>query len=400
MTTGPFHSLTTMSSEDATPNATPRRLLIVNQTVGYLYVDLANAALEHYAEVCLLTGSLVELGSRLDPRITVRKIARYRKGSVLGRLWSWMISFVQIVVLIRLRYRHYDIIAASNPPLSTWLPLFSPNRIGLHVLDLYPEALYKTEMVSAGNLIVRIWARINRATYPRFTSIWALTPSMTRMIGEKYDCRVTHVPAWASRLASPQASDYLKRLGLLNKWIVLYSGNLGREHDIEALVECAAKLQECEGLVFVIAGQGWKREALERTVKERQLGNVCLLPKLAEDDFSALLNHARLGVVTQSLRTADVCIPSKTFNLLSAGLPILGIGDPESDFGYLVRDHKVGAVYKPHDTVGMGQFITSCWQDPKIGRALRMQVATAAAQFTTENARRIVQSFVRENGNP
>lgn len=393
MTTGPFHSLTTMSSEDATPDATPRRLLIVNQDVGYLYVDLANAALESYDEVCLLTGSLVELGSRLTPRVTVRKIARYRKGSVLGRLWSWVTSFVQIVVLIKLRYRKYDIIAATNPPLSTWLPLLCPNRIGLHVLDIYPEALYKTEMVSAGNPIVRIWTRINRAAYPRFARIWALTPSMVHMIGGKYDCRVTHVPAWASRLTSPEASDYLGRAGLLDKWIVLYSGNLGREHDVEALVECAARLQDCEGLAFVIAGQGWKRAALEQAVKERLIQNVHFLPKLAEDDFSTLLAHARLGVVTQSLRTAEVCIPSKTFNLLSAGLPILGIGDPESDFGHLVRDHAVGAVYQPHDTVGMSQFVTTCWQDPEISRAFRTRVAATAREFTAENARRIVQSF-------
>jgi len=369
------------------------KLVILNQDVGYLFVDLANAALDHYDEVVLLTGSVVELGSQLDGRVVVRKIFRYQRRSVYSRLKSWLLGFFQVLWLLATRYRQHDVLVATNPPLNGLLPMLVSNRMGLYVLDLYPEALHTTGLVSPKNAIFRVWGWLNRLSYRRFSAIWVLTPSMRESVEKHYQVSVRLGPAWAAEVIANSDEDFLDNEKLSGRWIVLYSGNMGREHDVEVLLDCAAKLRDCEGLTFVIAGEGWKKEMIEDRISVENLSNVRLLPKLPAGQFSALLMAAKVGVVTQSSRTADVCIPSKTFNLLSYGLPIMGIGEPDSDFGRLVENNGAGRVFKKQQAAEIAEFLRLNWQDDAELSGLRNHAADTAKSFTKANADRLVEEF-------
>ena len=378
---------------DATVSSHNKKLVLINQDAGYLFIDIANAALSHYSEVILMSGSITELGSNLDNRVKVTRIFRYRRGSLISRLTSWLLGFAQVVWLLRTRFGSHEVVASSNPPLNTLLPLFIRSKSGLYVLDLYPEALHKTGMISENNLIVRWWARLNSTAYRHFSTIWALTPSMKTSIEEAYGVKTELAPAWACEMGTDTDRSFLDKAGLAGAWVVLYSGNLGREHDVEALLECAARLSDCEDLIFVIAGQGWKRKKLQNHVTTEGLSNVRFLPKLPAPEFSALLSHAQIGVVTQSLRTADVCIPSKTFNLLANGLPILGIGKPDSDFGQLIEKSGSGHVFLPDQTDGMSRFILTCWEENAAVLGYRRNALHTAGNFTRSNADQLVDQF-------
>lgn len=373
-----------------------KRLVIVNQDVGYLFVDLANAALQQYDEVVLMSGSIVELGSHLDKRIQVCSMLRYRRNSVFSRFASWVLGAAQIALLLITRYRRYDVLASSNPPLNSLLPLVVGNRIGLYVLDLYPEALNETGMVRKNSLLVKLWRKLNACAYRRFDFIWTLTPSMRRVLKQNYAINAGFVPAWAGQMHRHKDSAVITKLGLTDRWMVLYSGNLGREHDVEVLLECASALQSQRKIAFVIAGEGWKKDLIVQRAAKEKLDNVMVLPKLPAGEFSALLAHAKIGVVTQSLRTAGVCIPSKTFNLLSTGLPVLGIGNPESDFGQLINAGGSGKVFNPDRVNEIIQFILSCASDESVRQAFRQRAIESAEAFTPRNAQRLVDELAGE----
>ena len=376
-----------------------KKLVIVNQDVGYLFIDLANAALGHYDQVVLISGSIVELGSGLDDRVETQSMIRYRRHSVVSRFFSWILGTLHVAWLLSTRYRRHDVLAASNPPLNSLLPLIIRNRIGLYVLDLYPEALYQTGMLAKKSPVVRSWSRLNKWAYRRLDTIWALTPSMRSMIERHYGVEVGFAPAWASQMQDKPDRTVVEKLGLAGRWVVLYSGNLGREHDVEVLLECASKLRAHDQILFVIAGEGWKKKVLAERADLEALANVMLLPKMPSGEFASLLSEAKVGVVTQSLRTADVCIPSKTFNLLSVGVPILGIGNPDSDFGDLINTSGSGRVFKPDQVDEICQFILSCWDDEEFLHGLQCRARLSAGSFTSKNAMRLVEEFVGEVSN-
>ena len=102
-------------------------------------------------------------------------------------------------------------------------------------------------------------------------------------------------------------------------------------------------------------------------------------------------------MVTQSLRTADVCIPSKTFNLLASGLPILGIGKPDSDFGALIDGTGSGQVFRPDKVDEMSRFVSSCWENETVWQNYRQRARTAAESFTRSNAEQLVDQFAMED---
>lgn len=370
-----------------------RKVVVLNQDVGYLFIDIANAAQGRYAEVVLLSGSVVELGSQLDSGVQRHSTVRYRRTSFLARLFTLVGGFIHIVWLLRTRFRNHEVLAASNPPFNTLLPLFVRNRTGLYVLDLYPEALYETGWVSRRNPVVRLWSRLNAAAYRRFAGVWALTPSMRTTMKKIYGWDVGFVPGWASRISSNADYNFLERQGLSDKWVVLYSGNLGREHDLEVLLDCAVKLISEEDIVFVIAGEGWKRKALLDRVEKENLRNVRILAKLPGPEFSALLLHARMGVVTQTMRAARINIPSKTFNILAAGVPVLGIGEPDSDFGRLVNESGAGRVFGPSQVEEICSFVLSCRDDETVWSEFQERARLKAESFTAGNAVRLVEEF-------
>lgn len=370
-----------------------KKLVIVNQDVGYLFIDLANAALADYDEVVLLAGSVIEFGSSLDEKVVSRRIVRYRRQSMISRAVTWVLGIVQIFWLLLTKYRRHEVLLSSNPPLTSLLPLILRRKMGLYVLDHYPEALHKTGMVRENHPIVKIWGWLNRKAYPRFSAIWTLTPSMKRAIESGYGVTVTHIPAWASERNGDTNPAFLAQNGLENAWIVLYSGNIGREHDVECLLECAARMREAENLRFVIAGEGWKKKMLADRIAAENLQNAVLLPKLPGPDFAALLDHTKIGVVTQSPRTADVSIPSKTFNLLAAGLPILGIGRPNSDFGDLIGSSGSGQVFTSGQIDEMCAFIRDCRDDPAKAASFPENARKTALSFTRANAEKLVRAF-------
>lgn len=374
-------------------NPDSKQLLIVNQDASYLTVDIANASLRRYGEVHLACGSVVELGVPLDQRVKLVAIARYRRNSTLARAVSWLGGFTQILFLLLFRFRKADVLVASNPPLNTLLPLLFRNRIGLYVLDLYPEALYETGFLERSSFIVRIWRKANTYAYPRLCSVWALTPSMTKTIQAVYGVGVSYLPAWASPIESGGDTGFLAREGLEDKWIVVYSGNLGREHDLEVLLDCAPQLAGLEDVLIVIAGDGWKKTSLVQRVEREGISNVKFLPKLPAAEYSSLLSHAKVGVVTQSLRAAEIMIPSKTFNLLAAGLPVLGLGRPDSDFGRVIADGPAGQVFRPDDVEGIAGFVKACKSDAEVLAGYEMGARQTARSFTADNARVLVDEF-------
>lgn len=375
-----------------------RKLVIVNQWAGYLFVDLANEGLNHYDEVVLLAGRISELNTSLANSVTVDRLPEYRRGSLGARLISWIGGFISIIIKLRRKYAGYDVLLSTNPPLATWVPLFARNSVSLYVLDLYPEALQMTGMLGEHNLICRAWKALNAITYRKFKQIFVLTDGMKAVI-ELYEVSgVQVIPPWSSILADRSKGEMynvpiLNELDLNNCFIVLYAGNLGKEHDIEALVTAAEHLKSSEIIKFVIMGGGWKHQMIAEHVRESGLENVLMLPFQESDKFNEILAASHLGVVAQSISTATVCIPSKTFNLLAAGKPLLVIGSPDSDLGRMIAENYCGGAFASDDGESLAGFIEYLAVNPAAFQEMSEAASKYAQHFTAANASTLIKSM-------
>ena len=371
-----------------------KNLLIINQMSGYLFIDIANYAVQKYNSVVLMTGSLHPLMTDIDKSVKIVYIKKYNRKSVLTRFVSWVFGFVQIAWLIKFRYRNYEVLASSNPPIASWLPLIVPNKTHLVVLDVYPEALSATRMMTETHFIYRFWEKLNQISYKRFKNIYTLTNGMKDQLAVYKNEKVHVVPPWPEKFikTSQGTNIFIEKFCLQDKFIVLYSGNLGREYDIECLADVARNLRPHTDIIIVVAGKGWRYETLKDLISKESLRNMLLIPFQDADGFNASLNAMHIGVVVQARSAPKVCIPSKIYNIMAFSKPILCIGSNDTDLGRLVTSENLGSVFMPSEVQDIADFILTLFMNKNIYSVYCAAVNSVANKFTKSNAATIVDT--------
>ena len=122
-----------------------------------------------------------------------------------------------------------------------------------------------------------------------------------------------------------EQNPFVKEHHLENKFVVMYSGNIGYTHSVECLIEVAKNMQTDNDVKFLMIGEGKKKTDLVAQAEELNLRNITFLPL---QDFNVLpysLASADLGIITLDENVSRVSVPSKTFNLMAVGVPLLVI---------------------------------------------------------------------------
>ena len=184
-------------------------------------------------------------------------------------------------------------------------------------------------------------------------------------------------------------NSFLVDLGLEDKFIIMYSGNLGRTHNIEILLDLAEKLSE-HPYFFLIIGGGDQYEFIKKEIDHRKLTNVKLMPWQTPDKLPLTLAAADIGVVSLGDEGANFSIPSKTFNLMSVGVPILSIASSESALATLIEENQIGKNFEKDNIQDMLTFVTSLFEDENKRLSYRESALETSKNFGPDNALKFV----------
>jgi glycosyltransferase involved in cell wall biosynthesis len=126
------------------------------------------------------------------------------------------------------------------------------------------------------------------------------------------------------------------------KFVVGYSGNFGRAHSFDELLEAMTLLGSREEVHFVLIGEGAGLAQLLETVERRCLHHVSFYPYQPHDSLRESLGAIDLHIVTLKEHVEGLVYPSKIYGVLAAGRPIAFVGDEGGEISTLVRDRKIG----------------------------------------------------------
>lgn len=265
---------------------------------------------------------------------------------------------------LRLVRRGDEMMAVTTPPLSPFLMSLVARLRGadfdLLIHDVYPEVLAITGVVREGGLAYRLLQRATLRVYRRCRRIVVLSGDMREVVRDKLgdDSVPVHViPNWGDveniRPKRRDEVELLRSLRVRDRFVVQYSGNIGRTHDIELLVDVAEQMQRAEDDVFfLIIGGGSMKASLQEQVDDRGLRNVRLLDRQPDDKFADSVSACDLAVITLQQGMGGLSAPSRLYNLLAAGLPLLVVADEESKPARVVREERLGWVVAPGDVEG------------------------------------------------
>lgn len=149
------------------------------------------------------------------------------------------------------------------------------------------------------------------------------------------------------RLNHPKIVEFKEKYNLQDKFIIMYSGNIGLYYDLENIIKVIGKFNGREDVVFAFVGDGTVKKEIESYALENKLTNVKFIPYQDKADLVYSLNSADIHWVVNAKGIKGVSVPSKLYGVMAAGKPVLGVLDEGSEARLIVDECSCGVCTEP-----------------------------------------------------
>lgn len=273
------------------------------------------------------------------------KIVRIASSSFgKGAKWRRAVDFASFMMacVCRLpRLGRFDVIVAlTTPPLisalgASW-KLLSGGRLVSWIMDMNPDEAIAAGWLDASSKTARLLLAIQDFSLCHSDTVVVLDSFMRqRLIGHGTDSeKIAVVPLWSQDdfvYFDDRGRQNFRRLqGWENKFVVMYSGNHSPCHPLDTLLEAAHQLREREDIVFAFVGGGSEYRKIQARSTAEGWRNIVCLPYQSREALAASLSAADLHAVVMGEAFVGIVSPSKIYNILAVGAPVLYIGPAQS----------------------------------------------------------------------
>jgi colanic acid biosynthesis glycosyl transferase WcaI len=258
------------------------------------------------------------------------------------------------------------------------------------VQDLYPEVPAQARQLQNKSSVV-ILQHIARFMYRTAAHVTVITPGFRDYIIEQGIPveKISVIPNFVNTAfirPLPKANPVSERLGLTDAWVVLYAGNMGYVADLGTLLEAAARLRAYPDITFVLVGDGVAKPELERKARELALDNVRFLTFLPHEELPWLRATSDVQVSLYTYGAAKNSMPSKVYEIMASGRPLLASADPGSDVRTLVDTTGCGLSVDPEDADQLTDAILALYGDPARCEEMARRGRQCAEQYHSREA--------------
>ena len=295
--------------------------------------------------------------------------------STLRRMTDYL-SFYARATALALRLPRFDVVVTlTTPPIiglvGTMLRRLKGARHIYWSMDLHPDASLALGRMSRRNPAAAWLAWLSDHVYRQADKVVVLGPYMAdRILAKRVRPeRVTTIPVWSRKdeiYPLPRAGHPLReRHGLADKFVAMYSGNLGLAHSSEEFLEAARRLKAREDIVFLFVGDG-PRMAEVRAVQEAEgLSNVRFLDYFPREQLHASLSMADVHLISMRAEMTGIVVPGKLYGVMAAARPAIFVGPAHCETADTVRQSGCGISIRLGDTAGLVEALTTLAADPE-----------------------------------
>lgn len=250
----------------------------------------------------------------------------------VGRRGLDHLSFMLTSVLFGLpRLRKVDVVIASSPTLFSGLSGWVMSRIRgvpfvLEVRDLWPEAIVDLGLMRRGSFSVRVLESLARFLYYQAALVVVVTEAFAERLTVEGVPRskIAVIPNGAdTRFFAPRQNDTARaELERNGRFVVAYVGSHGLSHGLHVVLDAAALQPE---VTYLLVGDGADRERLLQQRDRRGLRNVVMRPSVPKAEVPRVYAEADACLVPlRDVPIFETFVPSKLFEVLAAGRPVIG----------------------------------------------------------------------------
>jgi len=272
------------------------------------------------------------------------------------------------------------LVLTTAPPFLSIVGYFFSYLIGAPyfciVYDLYPDVAVQLGIVSKKNWLVKLWDFSNRRIWNQAERIIVLSSSMKRQILKKHPqlaekIHIIHNWADPNSIGEMDKSQnwFAIKHKLVDRFTVLYSGNMGRCHDMLTIMEAALHLKD-KPIQFVFIGGGPGTKFCCDLVNKWNLQNCLFLPYQDKQDLPYSLTACDLSLVSIKKGMEGVVAPSKFYSAIASGRPIAAICQKNAYLSQIIDQAQCGASFENGDSLGLSKFIQKLEADPELAKKM------------------------------
>ncbi|MBC2710764.1 MAG: glycosyltransferase family 4 protein [Desulfosarcina sp.] len=253
-----------------------------------------------------------------------------------------------------------DVIISTNTPLEAQKRIMS--WAGKHVI---PSVFWLQDLLSIaarsiisnvsqilGNLAYNYLNKIEIDTLSKANHIVAITDDFIPFLNQwNIDpAKISIIPNWGpieQIPVLPRINRFSGHYGLNEKFVILYSGTLGKKQDIQLIADTAANLADDNEILFVIATDTRGHNLLKQQLAEKDLPNLLRLPLQPSHLYPYLLASSDVSLVTLEASASTYCVPSKLWSAYCAQKSSIVAVDKRNFCARITKEIHAGIVVPP-----------------------------------------------------
>ena len=245
-----------------------------------------------------------------------------------------------------------DILIVTNPApiiiIAAFIKWLKKCTLSIIVYDIFPENLLGSSIIKKKYFIYKILLGLFNQAYKKADTLISIGDDMSQVLYEKlknYNGKVVKIPNWAETdtivCLNKCDNSIIKEYGLNNKLVFGFAGNIGRAQAIPFLIEGIREINKAD-IHFIFFGGGAMVPFIKEAINKYSLNNITLAGQFTRDKQNLFLNACDVSIVSLNKGMFGLGVPSKTYNILASGRPILLIAEENTEISNLVTRNNIG----------------------------------------------------------
>jgi colanic acid biosynthesis glycosyl transferase WcaI len=381
-------------------------------TATYLTAIAEGLATE--SDVLVLCGAAY-LGAEPPPTKTKPRIVAIGtwtpvKDALVPRTLAMILFSIRMFFLTFKHVRMHDVVLCVTTPFTLPYPVILATRLRkasatLLIYDFYPEALIMTGFTRPGSFVAKTIRFANDLVFGVVDTIITIGRDVEALLLPYKNVeprKITFIPNWALlpiRYREKTCGNPVRKQ-FAEKFVVGLSGNLGFTHSVNTVYDAARLLRNERNLHLLLSGWGVGWKQLKQLYASAPLDNVTLMEPVPDSELETFLSAADAWIIPYRRNVAGVSVPSRIYNLLAVGRPIIVAAEASSEAALILKEEDIGWIVRPEDPLDLANAIRSAASDRDETVAKGRRAALAAERYTFDRSiacyRRVLGDLMRK----
>ena len=281
-------------------------------------------------------------------------------------------SFLLAIKLFFNTRKNDQVLIVTNPAflvlLMPFVKLFKGINYTILVHDIFPENLVAIEKMKNTSFFYKLLKLAYDYSYSKADRCIAIGRDMSEVLKSKIKNKseIIIIPNWSDVEdvfpLNKIETKLINKYELKNKFVFQFAGNLGHAQGLDNIIE-AIKLIKNENIHFLFIGSGAMENRIKDFIESNTLKNVTQIGfqnRIEQNDF---LNACDVAIVTLSDGMYGLGVPSKSYNIMASGKPLLAVAHEKSEISLCISENRIGWIVEPNNPLLLSSFFQNIYNE-------------------------------------